>query len=210
MEPREVARSGYNTIAADYLAVRDHTEDSNPALFLQELVQQLVGRLPRDAKVLDAGCGAGVPVTQTLSRSFEVVGVDFAEAQIELARRSVPEARFVCQDMTELSFPEGSFDAVCSLYAIIHVPREQHRKLLQSFHRMLKPEGLALLCMGAGDLPSGIEDDFFGARMYWSHYDADANLTMLRECGFRVLWSRLVDDDVDPRARHLFALAQKS
>ena len=69
------------------------------------------------------------------------------------------------QDMTELSFPEGSFDAVCSLYAIIHVPREQHRQLLQSFHRMLKPEGLALLCMGAGDLPGGIEDDFYGARM---------------------------------------------
>ncbi len=206
IDPQEIVRSGYEAIAAKYLA--HYSKAGSPELL--EFLRDLELRLPGGAKVLDAGCGAGVPMTQTLSRSFEVVGVDFAEAQIELARRSVPEARFLIQDMTELSFPDGSFDAVCSFYAIIHVPREQHRRLLESFHRMLKPEGLALLCMGAGDLPVGIEEDFFGARMYWSHYDADTNLTMLRECGFRALWSKLVSDYTDPRAWHLFVLAQKA
>lgn len=32
-------------------------------------------------------------------------------------------------------------------------PRREHPKLLADLHRVLKTGGLALLCMGAGDLP---------------------------------------------------------
>jgi 2-polyprenyl-3-methyl-5-hydroxy-6-metoxy-1,4-benzoquinol methylase len=67
-----------------------------------------VERLPKGGKVLDAGCGSDILVTKYLSQFFEVTGVDFAEAQIELARRSVPDADFLCQDMTELDSPDFS------------------------------------------------------------------------------------------------------
>jgi hypothetical protein len=73
---------------------------------------------------------------------------------------------------------------------------------------MLKPAGLALLCLGAGDSPDD-EDDFLGAAMYWSHYDAKTNLRLLRECGFAVVWARMITDNLDPDAVHLFVLAQK-
>jgi SAM-dependent methyltransferase len=135
--------------------------------------------------------------------------VDFAEAQIQLARQLVPQARFVCQDITQLAFPEDSFDAVCSYYAIIHIPRQGHQALLQNFHRMLKPSGLALLCLGANDLDDDVDEDFLGARMYWSHFDAETNLKMARACGFDVIWARTVADGCDPGAGHLFVLARK-
>ncbi len=73
---------------------------------------------------------------------------------------------------------------------------------------MLKPAGLALLCLGAEDLADDFEEDYHGARMYWSHYDAETNLNMLRECGFDVHWSRKIVDEMDGGA-HLFVLAQK-
>ena len=75
---------------------------------------------------------------------------------------------------------------------------------------MLKAEGLALVWTGAGDLQYSIEEGFCGSPMYWNHYDVSTNLTILRDCGFWVLWSKLGDDHVDPRAKHLFALDQKS
>ena len=204
MDSKNIVRAGYNAKATEYLATR--TEDSEDVQLLQELVQ----RLPRGAKVLDAGCGAGVPVTKFLSGFFEVIGVDFAKAQIQLARQLVPQAQFVCQDMTELAFSDQSFDAICSYYAIIHIPRQEHHRLFLNLHRILKPSGLALLCLGAGDLADDIDENYLGARMYWSHYDADTNIRMLQECGFNVVWSKIVADSTSPGSAHLFVLAQKN
>jgi ubiquinone/menaquinone biosynthesis C-methylase UbiE len=204
-EHKKIVREGYDAIAEKYLVARNESHPNDV-----ELLQELIQHLPRGARVLDAGCGSGVPVTRILSQSFEVVGVDFSEEQIRLARRLVPEAEFICRNITELDFPDESFDAICSYYTIIHVPREEHRGLLQNFYRMLKAGGLVLLCMGAGDLSEGIEEDFFGTRMYWSHFDAGTNLKMVTECGFNVIWSRTITEQLAfGGGKHLFVLAQK-
>ncbi|HEY42215.1 MAG TPA: methyltransferase domain-containing protein [Dehalococcoidia bacterium] len=204
-EHKKIVREGYDTIAESYLAARS---ESYPRDI--ELLQELTQRLPKGARVLDAGCGSGVPVTRILSQSFNVVGVDFSEEQIRLARELVPEAEFICQDITGLDFAEESFDAICSYYAIIHIPRDEHLGLLQSFYRMLKISGLALLCMGAGDLPEDIADDWLGTRLYWSHFDAETNLKMIVDCGFRIIWSRRITEQlVFGGGEHLFVLAQK-
>jgi SAM-dependent methyltransferase len=200
---KETVRSGYNAIAARYLASR--TIDSPDV----RLLEDLTGRLPPSAKILDAGCGAGVPVTQILSRAFDVTGGDFSEAQLRLARGLVPKARFVCLDLARLAFPDQSFDAVCSYYAVIHIPRREHRAVLQGFHRLLKPSGLALLCLGANDLAEDYEEDYLGTRMYWSHFDAETNMRMVKACGFRVIWNQIVADASSPGSGHLFLLAQK-
>jgi len=203
MNKKETVKAGYNTIATSYLKTRN--ADSEDVRLLDDLVQ----RLPKGARVLDAGCGAGVPVARFLSRYFDVVGVDFAEAQLRLARQLVPGAQFVCQDITDLGFPDATFDAICSYYAIIHIPRQAHKALLQDFYRMLKPSGLALLCLGADDLEEDIVEDYLGARMYWSHYDAETNLDLINACRFELIWSKVVADASSPGSGHLFALVQK-
>ncbi|HLJ68652.1 MAG TPA: methyltransferase domain-containing protein [Chloroflexota bacterium] len=201
---KEIVRTGYDAVADRYVATRRlHDKE-------RSLLQDFAGRLPAGAAVLDTGCGAGVPVTQWLGQRFHVTGVDISEEQIRLARRLVPQATFRREDMTALDLPDGIFDGICSFYAVIHIPRNEHRPLLASFHRLLKDRGLLLICMGAGDLPDDVED-FLGAPMYWSHYDAETNLRMTQEAGFEVLRSELVPDCLDPEgvANHLFLLAQK-
>jgi SAM-dependent methyltransferase len=199
----QTVRAGYNAMARKYLATRNgNSEDVR-------LLDELVKRLPRGARVLDAGCGAGVPVTEYLSRHFEVTGVDFAEAQIELARELVPDGQFECCDIFEANYPHATFDAICSYYAIIHIPREKHRGLVKRFHRWLKPSGLALLCLGSDDLDDDIVEDYLGVRMYWSHFDKTTYLDMLDSCGFETIWSRLVPDSTSPGSEHLFVLVQK-
>jgi len=200
---KETVKTGYNAIADRYLAER--TRDSEDVRLLDELTT----RLQAGAKVLDAGCGAGVPISQMLSKKFEVTGVDFSEAQIELAKKNVPNATFICQDMTQLDFPDNTFDGISSYYAIIHIPREEHQLLLANFHRILKLNGLALLCLGAENLIDDIDENFLGTRMYWSHYDSETYLEMLTQCGFFILLSKLVADASCEGAGHLFVLVQK-
>jgi len=203
MDFKKTVREGYNAIADRYLAER--TRDSEDIRLLGELM----ARLPANASVLDAGCGAGVPLSQMLSERFHVTGVDFSEAQIERAKKNVPNADFLCEDMTQLSFPDNTFDGITSYYAIIHIPREEHRSLLANFHRMLKPGGCALLCLGAEHLIDDVDEDYLGTRMYWSHYDTETYLKMLNDCGFSILWSRRMADATCEGAGHLFVLAQK-
>ena len=203
MDYKATVKAGYNKIADRYLAER--TRDSEDVRLLDEFME----RLPAHAKVLDAGCGAGIPISQILSKHFDVTGVDFSKVQIELAKRNLPNAQFLCQDMTKLDFPDGTFDGIASYYAIIHIPREEHQSLLANFHRMLKRGGVALLCLGAEDLVDDVDENYLGARMYWSHYDAETYLHMLNECGFSIIWSRIVMDETCEGAGHLFVLLQK-
>lgn len=203
MDHKETVKAGYNQIADRYLAGR--TRDSEDVRLLEELVT----RLSEGAKVLDAGCGAGIPISQRLSERFDVTGVDFSEAQIELAKKNVPNATFLCEDMTRLDFPENTFDGITSYYAIIHVPREEHRSILANFHRMLKPGRFALLCLGAEHSIDDSDDDFFGAKMYWSHFDTATYLEMLNDCQFTILWSKRVADQTCEGGGHLFVLVQK-
>jgi SAM-dependent methyltransferase len=203
MNFRKTVKEGYNAIANRYLAER--TRDSEDVRLLNDFME----RLPVSAIVLDAGCGAGIPISQKLSERFQVTGVDFSEAQIELAKKNVPNATFLCEDITKLDFPENTFDGITSYYAIIHIPRAEHQPLLQNFYKMLKPGGFALLCLGAEHSVADIDENFLGARMYWSHYDTKTYLDMLDECGFSILWSKRVEDATCEGAGHLFVLVKK-
>ncbi|MCA1552817.1 MAG: class I SAM-dependent methyltransferase [Chloroflexi bacterium] len=200
---KQLVRDGYSHVAQQYLATR--TIDSADV----QLLSELLSRVPNGARVLDAGCGSGVPITRMLSQQCMVTGVDFSETQLTLARALVPKAQLVCADIAALSFAHESFDAICSYYAIIHVPRDDHRQLLADFQRMLKPNGFTLLCMGNGDTSGGTEQDWLGAPMYWSHFDAETNLQLLRDAGFAIIWAQTVSDMLDAKASHLFVLAQK-
>jgi len=203
MDFKQTVKTGYNQIADEYLATR--TTDSEDVRLLGDFIDLL----SPDAKVLDAGCGAGVPISKMLAEHFDVIGVDFSEAQIELAQQKVPNAKFLCEDMTRLKFREGIFDGICSYYAIIHIPREEHQLLLANFQHMLKTGGIALLCLGAQNLINDIQEDYLGARMYWSHYDTKTYIKMLKELGFAIIWAKYVKDSSCEGAGHLFVLAQK-
>jgi len=110
--------------------------------------------------------------------------------------------------MTTLTYPNDYFDGIISYYAIPHVPREEHKGLLENLHRMLRTDGLALLCFATTDDPGTVVDDFFGVKMYWSSFDAGTNVEMLKDTGFTVVWIKLIFDDVTDE-QHLFVLAGK-
>lgn len=197
----KMVEEGYNRIARDYTTWRMDAPD----LFRAEL-QDLISRLPPDAAVLDAGCGAGVPFTQSLAERFRVTGVDVSEEQLKLARQNVPRATFQRQDMLALNLPRGAFDAVTCVYALIHVPRDQHARVLAHFNHALKPGGYLMIITGNHDLADDV-DNFFGATMYWSHFDRATSLQMIREAGFEILWDKVVADR--PTGSHVLALARK-
>ena len=205
-DPRkQVVAAGYDQLGDRYLAWAASIEDDPRGRF----VAALSDRLPPGARVLDLGCGAGIPSTRELARRFEVVGVDVSEAQLRRARENVPEASFVRADASELTFPDATFDAVTALYTVSHVPREQHGDLFQRVERWLRPGGLFVATLGADDAPDW-EGDWLGVPMFFSSYGADTNRGMLRAAGFELLLDEVLETaEPEGAVEFLWVLARK-
>jgi ubiquinone/menaquinone biosynthesis C-methylase UbiE len=181
-ERKQVVASGYDRLAQRYLRWCAAIE-GDPR---HRMVTRFAERLPEGARVLDLGCGAGMPSTHQLAQRFDVLGVDISGSQVELARRSVPAATFVRADFSELQLEDASFDGAVALYAISHLPRELHARLFADVFRWLAPGGLFLATLGADDRPDWT-GEWLGDRMFFSSHDADTNRRLLRAAGFELL-----------------------
>ena len=187
-ERRRTVAAGYDRISGRYQEWVARIEGDPSDRMLVEFAQRLPGR----ARVLDLGCGAGVPSTRVLAQSFDVVGVDISEAQIRSARKNVPEATFIHGDFAEIELPDVSFDGVTALYSISHVPREEHARIFARVARWLVPGGLFLATLGATDSPDWV-GDWLGGPMFFSSHDADTNRGLLRAAGFTLELDEIVE-----------------
>lgn len=190
-DPKAVVRRGYDLVSRAYRA--DDAAEGAYAAWLD----LLEARVPPPAKILDLGCGCGVPVARRLSPRYDVTGVDLSPVQIERARALVPTATFVCADMAALRFPDASFDAVVCLYAIIHLPLAEQPALLRSIARWLRPGGTLIATVGHGAW-TGTEKDWLGVpggEMWWSHEDAETYQRWFTDAGLGVEEERFVPED---------------
>jgi demethylmenaquinone methyltransferase/2-methoxy-6-polyprenyl-1,4-benzoquinol methylase len=90
-------------------------------------------------RVLDACCGTGDLAIAARRRGAKVVGLDFAEAMLERARRKSAEVEWVRGDVLALPFEDGSFDAATVGFGIRNV--EDLPAGLRELRRVLGPGG---------------------------------------------------------------------
>lgn len=180
-EPSEIVRAGYDEAAARYRAL-EHDSARWPRA---EWIGELTKSLRPGAAILDLGCAAGIPVAAELARQYRVTGVDISPEHIRQAGRNVPDAEFVCSDALTVTFPAGHFDAIISLYTFDHIPRDEHRGLLERLRHWLRPGGLLLLSIEDQDEP-GTVAEWLGVDMFFSMFGADATRQLVRDAGFDI------------------------
>jgi demethylmenaquinone methyltransferase/2-methoxy-6-polyprenyl-1,4-benzoquinol methylase len=67
--------------------------------------------LPQGGHALDVATGTGDLAVALRRRGAEVVGLDFSERMLELARAKAPDCRFVAGNALDLPFGDEEFDA---------------------------------------------------------------------------------------------------
>jgi cyclopropane fatty-acyl-phospholipid synthase-like methyltransferase len=150
-----------------------------------------VSRLQDGARVLELGCGAGMPDTQRLAARFRVTGVDVSAEQVRHARAAVPRVEFIQADFTALELEPESFDAVVSFYAFNHVPRELLAPTFARIHRWLASGGLLMTALGTSDLEAWT-GEWLGAETFFSSFPPETNTRLVGEAGFTILRDELV------------------
>ena len=203
-DPREVVARGYDEVAERYLEWSP-LRPSEARLKYLRLARE---RILPGARVLELGCGAGIPMTAALADGRDVTGVDISARQVELARGNVPNATFLQADMTKLAFKPSSFDAVVAFYSLTHVPRDEVPGLLRQIRVWLRPGGTFIAAMGVEDDPGTIEGDWLGVDMYFSHFNARKNRRIVAESGLVVESAEvLVEPEDRCDARFLWVVA---
>ncbi len=192
---RDLVRRGYDDISLAY-----RSDDGAAAASSADDVSRYAGwtaeladRLPPGARVVDLGCGAGIPATRELAgHGLRVLGVDFSAVQIRRAHQLVPAARFVQADMAAFGLRPASVDAVVSFYALIHLPLADQRALFPRVRTWIRPGGYVLVIVGASRW-TGTEQ-YLGADMFWDHADAATYLRWLPEARLMPIWDRYIPE----------------
>ena len=136
----------------------------------RRVVTQLV--LDRPLAVLDVGCGTGALTRQIFGAipagpSRRVMGVDAAEAMIDVARRkagAMAGLQFEAVIAEDLPYPDGSFDRAVSTFFFHHLNYDLKRRSLNELWRVLRAGGRAIV------LDVDVPYHWFGALCAYSGY----------------------------------------
>lgn len=160
----------------------------------------LSGRL-----VLDLGCGIGDQARDLSSRGAHVLGIDANQEVIDHAsRRGIPNARFLCDDITNLKDHELQADGIWTSFTTAYFP--QFDQFLGCIDEVLKPGGWLAITelddlFGHEPLESrwvalveryyskSLEEGVYRFRSY------DHVHEVLSRCGWRVEIERELEDD---------------
>lgn len=130
--------------------------------FTERLSSPLAARMvslaeitPSDS-VLDIGTGTGVVALQAAKRigpGGKVTGIDLSEGMLATAEAKAEKlglaekVKFSRMDAEKLEFPDESFEAVVSLFALLHFP--DPLTALKEIYRVMKPGGRLVVAVGS-------------------------------------------------------------
>ncbi len=121
-------------------------------------VEHLLGELGGFAwrALVDVGCGDGA-FTRAVAEQFgdrRVVGADYSERAVALARAMHPAGRFLCLDIVAAGGPlAGEFDVAVLMEVLEHIPPAEADRFLAATARLLEPGGTLLLTAPHANVP---------------------------------------------------------
>ncbi|KAK3117815.1 hypothetical protein LTR53_000503 [Teratosphaeriaceae sp. CCFEE 6253] len=104
-------------------------------------VRKAISLLEPGSRVLDVGCGTGVPVSQMLAEAgMKVTGIDIAPKMVELAKSKV-DGDFEVADLLEYQ-PQGTFDGIFIIYSQLSLSYADVHAMAFRLAKSLAPGGL--------------------------------------------------------------------
>ena len=180
IEKKKGVIADYDDIAKEY--AEEFFSDTSDNKYIDAFLQSLDG-----IKILDVGCGNGKDCKYISQKGFEVNGIDLSVGMLAIAKEKVPNGKFEVMDIADITYPENSYDGIISNCSLFHIPSEELPKTLESFARVLKPNGKLLLILQEGLGETMIEEPYRpGVNIYMNYFSVETISNLLQEYGFEV------------------------
>lgn len=170
----------YNDIVQEY--TEEFFDDKSDEKYIDQFLQSLEGK-----NVLDAGCGNGRDYKYINQKGFNVKGIDLSKEMLVIAKKMVPKVDFEVMDITNITYSDNSYDGIISNCSFFHIPVEELPKTLNSFSKILKPNGKLLLILQEGLGEAMIEEPFRkGVYIYINYFSVKQISELLLKHGFEI------------------------
>lgn len=157
----------------------------------------LIGQLGPGARVLDLGCGSGLPTAkQLIDAGIEVVGVDESAVMIELANEQAPGGNYLHRDLRDVA-DLGEFDAAVAFFSLIMLAKDGIPPLLSQVRSQLRGPQLLQVAMVLGDFDQ-FPISFLGVPAFVTAYPPDALTHVVEQAGFELVSLREVKAEAEP------------
>ena len=114
------------------------------------------------SKVLDLGCGHGVPITKLLTESgFDVFAIDSSEKMIARLRESLPSVTAEHATIQESHFFNTVFDAIVAWGVLFHLTEPDQEAVIAKVARHLTAGGRFLFTSGDDRIADEVTRDGF-------------------------------------------------
>jgi ubiquinone/menaquinone biosynthesis C-methylase UbiE len=197
----------YDSIAQNYSDT--YVSDESDRKYIDEFLK----KLPKEASILDAGCGPGQNAVYMLKKGFNVTGIDLSDSMIKITKKTKFPTHFRKMDMRNLKFPAGSFDGILASYSLIHVMSSQVVRVLSGFSAVMKKGGILALFVQKGQRDHYTYQEFSPVKQtFFNFFTADVLKSQLAEAGFTDITVKEVpcDDVHNLSDTNLFCLAVRA
>ena len=92
-------------------------------------------------KILDLGCGAGYDAKVLSKMGARVVGIDFSEKLVSIAKDQVANCKFFVGNITDPFDKLGTFDGILCLATIMHIDVQKMHKTFENMGNTLSRNG---------------------------------------------------------------------
>ncbi len=162
----------------------DYDRNRARAFFEARWLSRFADTIPQGARVLDLGCGAGEPIAAWLiGEGFQITGVDFSQAMLEIAEKRWPKGDWRHGDMRTLDLGD-CFQAIIAWNSFFHLTKDEQRACLPRLARHLEPGGVMMVTVGPKDgVATGTVE---GDTVYHASLSAAEYAARLEDCGLRL------------------------
>ena len=98
-----------------------------------------------DSTILHAGCGSGQVEEEIPGATFPVIGLDISPNALAVYRQCHKDPNLIRGDTRSIGMKRESVDGIYNLGVMEHFSEDEMHTILLEYHRILKPDGLAVL-----------------------------------------------------------------
>ncbi|KKR46531.1 MAG: Methyltransferase type 11 [Parcubacteria group bacterium GW2011_GWA1_40_21] len=196
----------YNKIAEDWHS--DHKKDD----WWIEGTDKFISFLNKDDLVLDVGCAGGIKSKYLIENGLNVVGMDFSEKMVEIAKCEVPNGEFLVKDMANADTLNYIFDAIFMQAVPLHIPKVNAKEIIKKLAKKLKRGGYFYIAVkakkpGRAEEEVSVEEDYgYRYERFFSFFTLKEIKQYMKESGLDVIYETTTDSG---RATWIQVIAQK-
>lgn len=127
--------NGYEKIAPEFISVR------NKSLGVS-IFREWSNSLDTPSKVLDIGCGDGIPVTRTIIEpGHSVFAIDASKSMVNAFKGNFPDVPVKCESVEDSDFFDQEYDGVVAIGVIFLLKKPKQLAMIRKVGEILRPGG---------------------------------------------------------------------